>query len=385
ITTSGSRFVSSTALSIPPWDRLQRIKSCTMVLARLSMLLAFVSSHTSPRSSLAFSGSSTTRAQRYGSRPQISQLGWLPCSSSVGKFILSARWAWFCSSRSVKNILTLSMNPPVKDLFPRTTLVLRNRHERMQEASTSLIDRTADRGAEPVLSRERMRIGFELLDLLEAHKKDIQRTPVNSFSYVAKSSGPQYVLSTLLTDLQVQERQSRVYSMTCSPFMCIPAILNEYQTAELNVRTGCLKSLTLVFEYIGPQSAYYCDLVVTLLEDALTDRDPHTALGVAGMGCEDSLPHLMNFVWPNCFETSPHYGLSMMPLEDVSFAQQSGSSDPEQAPLHHLGINESSSGGAFADHFKNGHYPLTKQKLIAHLALAARTAGMNPLQGHGFA
>ena len=100
-------------------------------------------------------------------------------------------------------------------------------------------------------------------------------------------------------------------------FTCLPAILNEYRTAELNVRTGCLKALSFVFEYVGPQSAYYADSVVTMLEDALTDRDlvhrqtastivKHLALGVAGLGCEDSMLHLMNLVWPNCFETSPH-------------------------------------------------------------------------------
>jgi splicing factor 3B subunit 1 len=76
-------------------------------------------------------------------------------------------------------------------------------------------------------------------------------------------------------------------------------------------------ALTFVFEYILPQSVYYCDSVVTMLEDALTDRDlvhrqtasvivEHIALGVAGMGCEDSMMHLMNLVWPNCFEMSPH-------------------------------------------------------------------------------
>ena len=30
------------------------------------------------------------------------------------------------------------------------------------------------------------------------------------------------------------------------------------------------------------------------------------ALGVYGFGCEDSLTHLMNYVWPNAFEISPH-------------------------------------------------------------------------------
>jgi splicing factor 3B subunit 1 len=32
----------------------------------------------------------------------------------------------------------------------------------------------------------------------------------------------------------------------------------------------------------------------------------HMALGVFGFGCEDALCHLLNHVWPNIFETSPH-------------------------------------------------------------------------------
>ena len=32
----------------------------------------------------------------------------------------------------------------------------------------------------------------------------------------------------------------------------------------------------------------------------------HMALGVYGFGCEDALVHLLNYVWPNIFETSPH-------------------------------------------------------------------------------
>jgi len=71
---------------------------------------------------------------------------------------------------------------------------------------------TADRGAEFVPAKEWMRICFELLDLLKAHKKAIRRAAVNSFGYIAKAIGPQDVLSVLLTNLKVQERQSRVCS-----------------------------------------------------------------------------------------------------------------------------------------------------------------------------
>ena len=185
-----------------------------------------------------------------------------------------------------------------------------------------------------------MRVCFELLDLLIAHKKGIRRAAVKSFGYIAKSLGLQDALSVLLTNLQVQERQSQVCSTvaiaiiakTCGPFTCIPAILNKYQTAELNIRTGCLKALTFVFEYVGPQFAYYCDSVVTMLEDALTNHNPihrqtastivkHLALGVAGLGCEDSMLHLMNLVWPNCFEMSPHViGAVMDAIEAMQVA-----------------------------------------------------------------
>lgn len=32
----------------------------------------------------------------------------------------------------------------------------------------------------------------------------------------------------------------------------------------------------------------------------------HMALGVPGLGCEEALLHLLNYVWPNIFEESPH-------------------------------------------------------------------------------
>jgi splicing factor 3B subunit 1 len=72
-----------------------------------------------------------------------------------------------------------------------------------------------------------------------------------------------------------------------------------------------------MFEYIGEMGKDYVYAVTPLLEDAFMDRDPvhrqtaattvkHVSLGVAGLGCEDAIAHLLNFVWPNIFETSPH-------------------------------------------------------------------------------
>ena len=101
------------------------------------------------------------------------------------------------------------------------------------------------------------------------------------------------------------------------PFTVLPALMNEYRVPELNVQNGVLKSLSFMFEYIGEMAKDYIYTITPLLEDALTDRDlvhrqtaasavKHLGIGVAGLGCEDALVHLLNHIWPNVFETSPH-------------------------------------------------------------------------------
>ncbi|KAI8824872.1 armadillo-type protein [Fimicolochytrium jonesii] len=228
--------------------------------------------------------------------------------------------------KSIVNVIGMgNMTPPIKDLLPRLTPILKNRHEKVQENCIDLVGRIADRGAEFVSAREWMRVCFELLDMLKAHKKGIRRAAVNTFGYIAKAIGPQDVLATLLNNLKVQERQNRVCTTvaiaivaeTCSPFTVLPALMNEYRVPELNVQNGVLKSLSFLFEYIGEMGKDYIYAVTPLLEDALVDRDlvhrqtacttvKHMSLGVFGLGCEDALLHLLNTVWPNIFETSPH-------------------------------------------------------------------------------
>eukprot|EP00200_Dunaliella_tertiolecta_P005817 CAMPEP_0202341054 /NCGR_PEP_ID=MMETSP1126-20121109/2226_1 /ASSEMBLY_ACC=CAM_ASM_000457 /TAXON_ID=3047 /ORGANISM="Dunaliella tertiolecta, Strain CCMP1320" /LENGTH=1282 /DNA_ID=CAMNT_0048931841 /DNA_START=176 /DNA_END=4025 /DNA_ORIENTATION=+ len=228
--------------------------------------------------------------------------------------------------KSIVNVIGMTrMTPPIKELLPRLTPILKNRHEKVQENCIDLVGRIADRGASYVPAREWMRICFELLDMLKAHKKAIRRATVNTFGYIAKAIGPQDVLVTLLNNLKVQERQNRVCTTvaiaivaeTCAPFTVLPALMNEYRVPELNVQNGVLKALSFMFEYIGEMGKDYIYAVTPLLEDALMDRDlvhrqtaaavvQHISLGVSGLGCEEPLVHLLNYVWPNIFETSPH-------------------------------------------------------------------------------
>lgn len=68
-----------------------------------------------------------------------------------------------------------------------------HRHEKVQENCIDLVGRIADRGAEFVPAKEWMRICFELLELLKAHKKAIRRATVNTFGYIAKAIGSVYM------------------------------------------------------------------------------------------------------------------------------------------------------------------------------------------------
>ncbi len=228
--------------------------------------------------------------------------------------------------KSIVNVIGMTkMTPPIKDLLPRLTPILKNRHEKVQENCIDLVGRIADRGASFVSAKEWMRICFDLLDLLKAQRKGIRRATVNTFGYIARAIGPQDVLVTLLNNLKVQERQNRVcttvaiaiVSEICGPYTVIPALMNEYRVQELNVQNGVLKSFSFLFEYIGEMAKDYIYTVTPLLEDALSDRDlvhrqtaasaiKHLALGVSCLNSEDALLHLLNFVWPNIFETSPH-------------------------------------------------------------------------------
>ena len=92
--------------------------------------------------------------------------------------------------KAIVNVIGMTkMTPPIKDLLPRLTPILKNRHEKVQENCTDLVGRIADRGAEFVPAREWMRICFELLEMLKAHKKGIRRATVNTFGYIPNTFG----------------------------------------------------------------------------------------------------------------------------------------------------------------------------------------------------
>lgn len=217
------------------------------------------------------------------------------------------------------------LKPPIKDLLPRLTPILKNRNENVQESCIKLIGTIAKFAPREVNAREWMRICFDLLEMLRAHRRTIRQATIETFGNIAQAIGPQEVLATLLSNLKVQERTLRVCTTvaiavvaeSCGPFTVLPALMNEYRIPELNVQNGVLKAMAFMFEYIGEMSKDYIYSVIPLLEDALIERDPvhrqtactvvkNLGLGCYGLNCEDALIHLLNYVWPNIFEKSPH-------------------------------------------------------------------------------
>ncbi|KAM1347808.1 hypothetical protein ACFX2H_036695 [Malus domestica] len=72
--------------------------------------------------------------------------------------------------KAIVNVIGMTkLTLPIKDLLPRLTQILKNRHETVQENWIDLVGRIADCGAEFVPARDWMRICFELLAMLKAH------------------------------------------------------------------------------------------------------------------------------------------------------------------------------------------------------------------------
>ncbi|CCE93437.1 U2 snRNP complex subunit HSH155 TDEL_0G00700 [Torulaspora delbrueckii] len=251
----------------------------------------------------------------------------------LGSILSAMSSAVMCSNLS-------KLQPPINQIVPTLTPILRNRHRKVEINIIELIGRIASLAPEYVAPKEWMRICFELLELLKSPNKATRRVANETFGSIARAIGPQDVLVALLNNLKVQERQLRVCSAiaigivakSCGPYTALPAMMNEYKTPETNVQNGILKALAFMFEYIGDMSQDYIYLVAPLVEDALTDRDlvhrqtaanviKHLALNCSGSGCEDAFIHFLNLLIPNIFETSPHVISRILEgLEALSFA-----------------------------------------------------------------
>jgi len=70
--------------------------------------------------------------------------------------------------------------------------------------------------------------------------------------------------------------------------------------------------------------------------------------------------------------------------EDVYWAKQNGSTDPQTTIFNHFEINKpEDEGPLFAYQTHSGPKPLTKTKFLQTLNLAATQAGLQPCKGHG--
>ena len=110
---------------------------------------------------------------------------------SLGEEYPEVLGSFLSALRAIVGVIGMTkMTPPVKDLLPKLTPILKNRNEKVQENCIDLIGRIAERGSEYVSAKEWMRICIDLIELLSANKKAIRRNATTTFGYIARTIGP---------------------------------------------------------------------------------------------------------------------------------------------------------------------------------------------------
>jgi len=223
------------------------------------------------------------------------------------------------SQIKVLRLLHQTVNVPhekISGLLLQLVPFLKNRHAMVQQNTIDFVGSLAETHAESIGAKDWLRISFDCLELMKSPRKTVRNSACNTFGFIAKAIGPQEVVSTLLANLRVQERQIRVCTTIaiavvgdmCEPFTVLPAMMNEYKVPDGNVQNGVLKALSFLIQYIGADAKDYLDSITPLLHHALTERDAvhrqlacncvmHLALHVPGR--RETFMHFLNLVWPN--------------------------------------------------------------------------------------
>ncbi|CAI5944115.1 unnamed protein product [Closterium sp. NIES-65] len=258
--------------------------------------------------------------------------------------------------KAIVNVIGMTkMTPPIKDLLPRLTPILKNRHEKVQkkciadrqsepsslqsvslpvcvlptpltpppydfpttphyhsqvqENCIDLVGRIADRGAEFVPAREWMRICFELLDMLKVEgampvweSASMGAVPGKQTSQnIAKAIGPQDVLATLLNNHRVQERQNKerqpiFFSHPAGPSLSPRHTRRESDAHKKGIRRATVNTFGYIAKAIGPQ-----DVLATLLNNLKVQERQNrvcttVAIAIVAETCSPFtvLPALMN-------------------------------------------------------------------------------------------
>jgi len=216
-----------------------------------------------------------------GEEDQVAHLG-LVLYECLGEEFPDTLAAVLSGIRAVVDAVSIDkLQPPVAELLPRITPILRNRHKSVQEAIIELVGKVAQAGPRQVPEKEWMRVAYDLLEFLMAPRRKIRQATVDAFGHISVAIGAQDVLLLLLNNLRVPERTNRISTTVAmavvadraGPYTVIPALMNEYRVPDLNVQNGVLKALSFMFTFIGEQARDYVYAVTPLLQNALMDRD----------------------------------------------------------------------------------------------------------------
>jgi hypothetical protein len=155
-----------------------------------------------------------------GEDQQLYTLG-LVLSEQLGEEYPDTLGSIITAEGAIANVVGMTqMNPPVKDLLPRMTPILRNRHKKVQEASINLIGRIGE-----CLHFNCFGHRINNRSLLTANRS-MEFVPAGEQMSICS---PNEFSSTRATESNIQHRS---YCHRCRNVWSIPTILNEYRTAR---------------------------------------------------------------------------------------------------------------------------------------------------------
>jgi hypothetical protein len=137
-----------------------------------------------------------------------------------------------------------------------------------------------------------------------------------------------------------------------------------FDAAVFACLTTCFYAAARVGEFLVPRLDAFAPSLHVTTANLHVDRNAE--------GLEVTVLHL------------PHTKVAPLEGEDVYWSCHPGPTDPYDALENHLRVNQPPQGAhLFAYRHKDHSRPLTKPAFIKRLAVAARSAGLEPLQGHG--
>ncbi|CAA2986935.1 splicing factor 3B subunit 1 [Olea europaea subsp. europaea] len=209
----------------------------------------------------------------------------------------------------VETTVEIANKVGVADIVGRIVEDLKDESEPYRRMVMETIEKVvANLGASDIDARLEELLIDGILYAFQEQTSDDANVMLNGFGAVVNSLGqrvkpylPQ-ICGTI--KWRLNNKSAKVRQQAADLISRIAVVMKQCGEEQLMGHLG-----VVLYEYLGEEYPEVLGSILGALKaivNVIASAVKHMALGVAGLGCEDALVHLLNYVWPNIFETSPH-------------------------------------------------------------------------------